>query len=218
MGLDMIELVLSVEEEFDIYISDDTWVELQTPQDVADYINDEYLQNRTLGCPSQVGFYRVRKLLMEEFDIEREKITPTAKLQDLFQENIKTKWKKLNSLLDNKLAYYPLELNNYINAITFILITILSQYFINDFVLGLISILFIYPLSLLILRPLLGNKVPNELKQVSSLIKFKGESNATTKYKHPTSIMEKVIELTAEQFSVDSSRISNHTKFIELEG
>ena len=29
---------------------------------------------------------------------------------------------------------------------------------------------------------------------------------------------EKVIELTAEQFSVSLSRISNHTQFIDLEG
>ena len=212
----MCELVLSVEEEFDIYISDDTWVELQTPQDVADYIYDEYLQNKTLGCPSQVGFYRVRKLLMEEFDIEREKITPTAKLQDLFQENIKTKWKKLNDLFDNKLLY--LRLSNYIKALAFIFIATLSQYFIDDLATSFLCILFTYPLFLLILRPMLAKKVPSELEQVSSLIKFKGQSNAMTKYEHPTSIMEKVIELTAEQFSVDPSRIFNRTKFIELEG
>lgn len=93
----MVELILEIEDEFDISISDAIAVTLHTPQDIAHFISDEYVLKKIDGCSSHIG-------LVEE-------------------------------------------------------------------------------------------------------------SNSMSKYSHDTSIMEKVIELTAQQFGVKPSAISNHTKF-----
>ena len=42
MGLELVELAMTVEEEFDISISDAILESIATPQDYADYIYKEY--------------------------------------------------------------------------------------------------------------------------------------------------------------------------------
>ena len=220
MGLEMVELALQIEEEFDIYISDTTLEQMKTPKDIADFIGDEYLLNRYTSS-SQVGFYRVRKLLVDEFNLNPKAIKPTTTLDTLFKDNTQERWKRLTSILDEGFIDYPLELNPSISWMGFIFMVAMFQFLTIDFTTGekLLSFILTIPLYvtlLIMLRAKFGSKIPSELREVSSLIKFLGESDSATKYTHSVSIMEKVIELSAKQFGVETYEISYHTKFIEL--
>ncbi len=105
MGLDLVELVLEVEDEFDIYLPDKDMECLATPNDLATYIFDKYQRKDDAKCGSQVAFYKLRKLFIENFRNKREELVPNADLKILLGDNIRSKWKQLDTLLDNKL--YP---------------------------------------------------------------------------------------------------------------
>lgn len=166
MGLEIVELILAIEDEFDIVISDATLEQMQTPQDFADYISNEYLLKELNGCSSQRGFYKIRKLLIDEFSIKKEDIKPYTPLQYLLQNDIRKKWKKLNKLLDNKLHHYPLSINKEGNITIFTLLVILGSIILNIdentyIIVGVLVLGFIFSFFFsIILRPLFGKKVP----------------------------------------------------------
>jgi hypothetical protein len=63
MGLDTVELVLAIEDEFGIRISDRIAQTLRTPGDVADYVMTRVRTEANSLCLAQAGFYRVRAAL-----------------------------------------------------------------------------------------------------------------------------------------------------------
>ncbi len=97
MGLDTVELVLSVEEEFGVTIPDADACELDTPRKLADYVLLRLGETRVADphCLSQVQFYRLRRHLVEQLELPRKTITPDTSLSVLFQEDVREHWKKL---------------------------------------------------------------------------------------------------------------------------
>jgi len=68
MGLDAVELVLSVEEEFGINIDDADSENLITPRILSDYVIARLGSvGGTKGrCLSQAAFYRIRSVLVRQ--------------------------------------------------------------------------------------------------------------------------------------------------------
>lgn len=64
MGLDTVELVMAFEEEFGIHIEDADAAEMTTPGHVADYVINRVRLNKDAPCHSQVGFYKIRNILL----------------------------------------------------------------------------------------------------------------------------------------------------------
>ena len=111
MGLDLVELVLEVEDEFDIYLPDEDMECLATPDDLAIYIFNKFKRDSDDKCGSQVAFYKLRKLFIENFGNKREELVPDASLEDLLGDDIRHKWTKLEILLNNKMYDGNLQLN-----------------------------------------------------------------------------------------------------------
>ena len=208
MGLDLVELVLVVEEEFDIIISDGTLENMRTPQDYADYIYDEYQKIDAGRCSSQVGFYKIRKLFIDEFNCKREELKPDTKLEDIFTDNIREEWRHLNELLDNRLKWYPLKLKAKYHLIAFFIALIIG--FISQ-----CSIIFlvVWIILGLVFRKYMASIAP--MDKLSSLIRFTNESNARTKYKTKDEILDKVIEISIEELGLSPSEISASSRYIE---
>ena len=73
MGLDSVELVLEVEEEFEITINDADAEQLRTPRQLAAYVfvRLKNAQESEGACLSQAAFYRLRKVLVIQFKDSR---------------------------------------------------------------------------------------------------------------------------------------------------
>jgi acyl carrier protein len=83
MGLDGVELVMAVEEEFKIAIPDSDAFEADTVGKLVDAVHSRLRQNVEEPCPSQQGFYLLRKELMTELGLARSAVKPDSELDNL---------------------------------------------------------------------------------------------------------------------------------------
>ncbi len=103
MGLDSVELVMSVEEKFGIRIPDTECQKIYTVQDFSDIVYDMISVNPTDKCLTQVFFYRLRRAL-KKLNLINVKIKPNSKITDLLTESeLKANWNKLEAELGLKL-------------------------------------------------------------------------------------------------------------------
>ena len=66
MGLDGIELILAIEEDFQMAIPDEEASRSETPAILTEIIYSKLRKSALEVCHSQHGFYRVRKYLMDK--------------------------------------------------------------------------------------------------------------------------------------------------------
>ena len=108
MGLDGLELIMAVEEEFEVSFSDAEAFQSDTVGKLVDTIYSRLRNNSDLPCPSQQGFYVVRKHLMEICDITRSHIKPESELEHIFPiSNRRNLWKKLIHSLTGAKQIWP---------------------------------------------------------------------------------------------------------------
>ena len=92
MGLDGVELVMAVEEEFGIIISDAEVETMITPRDMITRVSESVgaIDKRSsvpvppMHCRSQRAFYRIRRAIQKTADVERRLIRPDTDLSKLF--------------------------------------------------------------------------------------------------------------------------------------
>lgn len=85
MGLDGVEIVMSVETEFGISISDAEAEVMQTPRDLIRVVCEKVgaVDGGVDSCAAQVAFHRVRAALVEVAGCERAEVRLDAQLRDL---------------------------------------------------------------------------------------------------------------------------------------
>jgi acyl carrier protein len=95
MGLDSVELVMSIEDKFGIRIEDSEAEKIYTVQDFADIVFSRIITNPTDKCLTQIVFYKFRKALRNLTSTEKE-IRPDMKISELFNlSELKEKWSQL---------------------------------------------------------------------------------------------------------------------------
>jgi acyl carrier protein len=102
MGLDTVELVMEVEEAFGITIPDAEAEKIQTVGDLYHFVlaRIEGPALTTPGCLSAAAFYRLRRQLMGRFRVERRRIRPASRLDDLIPPaNRRADWQRLGECL-----------------------------------------------------------------------------------------------------------------------
>ncbi|MBP92685.1 MAG: phosphopantetheine-binding protein [Flavobacteriaceae bacterium] len=103
MGLDSVELLMSVEDKFGIIISDEEAGKIYTVQNFADCVYGKILVNPTDKCLTQIVFYRIRKAF-KNLNLNESEIKPTSKISDLLtQSDLKINWNRLQTELGLKL-------------------------------------------------------------------------------------------------------------------
>lgn len=81
MGLDSVEMVLRVEDEFKIRIQDADAERLQTVGQLVRHVQDAVLGARpSIVCESAACFYAFRRVLIEELSIARSAVSPQTQL------------------------------------------------------------------------------------------------------------------------------------------
>ena len=83
MGLDGIELIMAVEEEFKIVIADVEAASCTTVGKLVELVFSRLKQNEGVPCPSQHGFYVVRRKVREFLDLGRFRVRPETRLDEL---------------------------------------------------------------------------------------------------------------------------------------
>jgi acyl carrier protein len=94
MGLDSVELVLRLEDEFSISITDDEAAATRTVGDVYNLILSKL--DVTPGCLSSKAFYFTRRALVECLGLPRRSIRPATPLAPLLPEETRQKqWRQI---------------------------------------------------------------------------------------------------------------------------
>ena len=110
MGLDSVELVMTIEDKFGICIPDNEYQNISTVQQMADAIFERLTLAPNHKCLSQIIFYRIRKAF-EEFGNHRNDILPSTRMIDLLNsDNLKSDWSKLEDHIGLQIPklIYPL--------------------------------------------------------------------------------------------------------------
>lgn len=113
MGLDLVEYVMALEDEFGIAIPDEDAQTLVTPQKVADYIVARLgysTGNETVGlCLSQMRFYRLRAVLVEKFGARRRDVRPDTPIGQFLRgkgDEMRAQWQELRTGMGA--VYFPI--------------------------------------------------------------------------------------------------------------
>lgn len=101
MGLDIVELILNVEEAFDLHIPNEDAQHLDTPRKLIEYLEARLLTQDSGPCLSQRAFYRLRRGIEEVQDIPTRSVTPSTTLESIFPvRERRQSWKALQKALD----------------------------------------------------------------------------------------------------------------------
>lgn len=98
MGLDLVELVMSVEERFGITLSDADAERADTPAKLIDIVLEKVQAAGPTVCLTARAFYAIRRALMKEFGWHRSQIRPGARLEELVpRARRQAAWQRLAS-------------------------------------------------------------------------------------------------------------------------
>ena len=96
MGLDAVEIVLDIEEEFGIKIDDDEVWYFATLGNVHDYLLEKCGVRKRVDCPGRTVFYRLRQAMGTVLDVEPKGLRPnTAVLPLLGRWRRRRTWKQI---------------------------------------------------------------------------------------------------------------------------
>ncbi len=92
MGLDSVELLMSVENKFGIRIEDSEAEKIYTVQNFVDSVYDKIIINPTEKCLTKIVFYRIRNAF-QNLKLTDKAIKPETKLSELLtQTELKENW------------------------------------------------------------------------------------------------------------------------------
>jgi len=100
MGLDGIEILMAVEEEFQIEIGYADASKCKTVGQLVEVVCSHVCHDPKEPCPSQQGFYQVRRALVEALHVKRSTVRPDTRLDQLFAvKSRRREWKRFMSVL-----------------------------------------------------------------------------------------------------------------------
>lgn len=83
MGLDAVEIVMAIEEAFDIQIEDAVAECLLTPRDVIDFVALKTSRSQTFECLTQRAFNQLRAGFIHHAKLDRRKVKPKTRISEL---------------------------------------------------------------------------------------------------------------------------------------
>ena len=228
MGLDSVELVIAVEEIFEISIEDEDAGMMRTVDDLYEYVIKVLNADSKESCLSSIAFYKTRKMIIKYLDITRNNIKPTTKVKSVFRErDIREQWTLIEKKMGIELPSLnrPLWLINLINCIFLLFVFIAVLMYVIDIITGYCSFLFII-IGVLITSLLyritekFATKIPKKINLVSDIsnIVMVNEYRKQEKPKQSLSkneIWNILVYIIVEQLDVEAEMITKKATFIE---
>jgi acyl carrier protein len=104
MGLDAVELIMAVEEAFDMEIPDQEAVKLNTVGQMYAYVVSRLAFSQRDRCISSAVFYRTRRALMDLYALQRRSITPSTRMETLLPSGQRrSHWESLGRAMEAQL-------------------------------------------------------------------------------------------------------------------
>ncbi|MCL2346090.1 MAG: hypothetical protein FWC58_09605 [Desulfobulbus sp.] len=217
MGLDGVELVLAVEEEFGIPIDDADAATLVTPGMLSDYViarlgNVGGIKGR---CLSQAGFYRIRSALVRQFGARRNEVRPDSPITNFLNGKIRKQWVQLQKAIDaphlpglqcKKRIAYPIQIALPCAGLALLTLVGAPGW-------ALVFALIALWISAVIITNKLGDVVPKEVATVSALIPYvrvKNQEEWTRDY-----VLQRVLQITAVQLGIPIEKIHPDSHFVK---
>ncbi len=178
MGLEGVELVIAMEEAFDISISDEEAESITTPEEAIALILKKVPVGNDDLCLNQRAFNQIRKILVSEFSVSRTEINTQSDISKLVEaERHKRLWVRLKEVTNIK--SWP-ELSRpawiiYIAWLVFLVSTVYAGIEIG-FGLGLLIGLGLFTLIMFITKPL-KKVVPSYYSKMERLVRFMVSAN-----------------------------------------
>jgi acyl carrier protein len=174
MGLDIVELILDVEDSFQIKFSDRDVGAIGTVGDLITHVRSSMQSRRAGHCETSRTFYRIRRHLTDRLALGRKSVRPKGRLEDLIPRDRRRQiWAELRSA---GLRLPPLELGGVTLFLVFgfalsvgIAVAASMHTVLDSFSLALLSWFFIFALSFRALRPFAGH-IPSAIVTVGDAV------------------------------------------------
>lgn len=108
MGLDAVEIVMHVEDAFDIALKDPEAEKCFTPGQVIDLVMSKVGRTDRAACLTQRAFHRLRASSMRQFGLRRNQIRPDTLLAEIFPRPVRKQ--RLRQVLDDLAVSKSVEL------------------------------------------------------------------------------------------------------------
>jgi len=96
MGLDSVELILAVEEGFQIHIADEEAQEALTVGDLYDLVLSKLDCRDSRRCLTSAAFYRTRRGIVEALGLQRTDVRPSTQLEAILPKATRNaKWQRI---------------------------------------------------------------------------------------------------------------------------
>lgn len=92
MGLDAVEIVMAVEDAFDIRLEDREVEKVRTPGQLIELVLEKVRVSDSTVCLTQRAFGRIRRVLTSHFAIPRQQIAPSMDLNKVLPRRIRPKF------------------------------------------------------------------------------------------------------------------------------
>lgn len=105
MGLDYVEVIMEIEDLFQIEIDDEAGAKIRTVGDLYEVVLEKLDQQRlvaqtTGGCPTIPPFLNIRNAIVSLVPVERKAVRPSSHLEDLLPQNQRILlWRELQQRL-----------------------------------------------------------------------------------------------------------------------
>jgi hypothetical protein len=104
MGLDGVELLLAVEDAFQIHIADDEAGNVSTVGDLHNLVVSKLQGKDSKRCLTSTAFYRTRRGIIDVLGIDRRGVRPATPLEVILPRNIRRdKWRCIQATMKMKL-------------------------------------------------------------------------------------------------------------------
>jgi acyl carrier protein len=133
MGLDAVELIMGVEEAFDIEIPDEEAPAIRTVGQMYELILRKLTLIEARPCTSSVVFYRTRRALMDLHGVRRRSVAPSTPMDALLPPGRRrAQWYDLSQAAEVRLPelVLPPRIRRLLNSLVLVLLlTCLAAYF-----------------------------------------------------------------------------------------
>jgi hypothetical protein len=215
MGLDAIELVMECEETFGISIPDSAAAQCCTPKDLTNYIYSRIQKLNDQKCLSQIGFYQIRRILINDFGGDRKNIRPETEISSYLINDTRKAWRKLQHAIGSD--HFPaLTLSPITSRIIFgvlpTIIAISMSYngFLPD---ELVTVMLMYYIIAGNIAFRIRRTLPKKYIQLKDFIPFVTciKSNRWSE----DAVLETVLEITARRAGLNSDQFNEYSDFIK---
>jgi len=215
MGLDLVELVLAIEDEFGVQIDDADASRLATPGDVSKYLYARLQKSDDAPCLSQVAFYRLRKAIRQTFGIDRRVIRPNLALSSIVSGNVKANWRALQSAVGAK-KFPRLQRKKLLFIFLVIVLPALAALFISNPQTSIARLVLNFVVVSTIVNLItmnLGTEIPKSASTIAQLVRYVPIPKQTAwSY---SNVLERVIQLTSVQLGIPLNEIGEYSHFVK---